>query len=144
LVYEWLEHERALVVCQNAEVPAPAEWSGYLEQLRRVAHIKHRAIVYTEIHLTRPQQVEVEEATRSQTPPRVAVISPSTAVRFVASMFTLLNRDIRFFAPTQYAAAITHLGLTTQESEAVRRCYDRLMAQVQADTGAVAKAAQHG
>lgn len=130
LVHEWLERECALVVCQNDSAPSPEEWSGYLNELRRLAPIEHRVLLYTEIHLTRQQQAELEEATRGQIEPRVAVVSPNNAVRFVATIFTLLNRNIRFFSPQHYAGALTHLQLRPPEIEAVTSCYGRLMERV--------------
>lgn len=130
LVHEWLERESALVVCQNESSPSADEWSGYLRELRRLAPVEHRVLLYTEIHLTRQQQSELEDATRSQIAPRVAVVSPSNAVRFVASIFTLLNRNIRFFSPQHYAAALAHLQLGPQEIAAVTNCYGRLMDRV--------------
>lgn len=89
-------------------------------------------MVYTEVHLTREQQAELQEATKGDILPRVAVVSPSTAARFVASMFTLLNRNIRFFPPSDYSAAMTHLGFSRPEVQAVTRCYEQLMERVQA------------
>ena len=130
LVHEWLERESALVVCQNGSVPSADEWSGYLRELRRLAPIEHRVLLYTEIHLTRQQQSELQDATRSPIEPRVAVVSPSNAVRFVASIFTLLNRNIRCFSPQHYSVALTHLQLAPQEVNAVTSCYGRLMERV--------------
>ena len=130
LVHEWLERECALVVCQNDSAPSADEWAGYLRELRRLTRIEHRVLLYTEIHLTRQQQTELEDATRSPIAPRVAVVSPSNAVRFVASIFTLLNRNIRFFSPQHYAGALTHLQLRPQEIAAVTTCYGKLMERV--------------
>jgi hypothetical protein len=136
LVHEWLARECVLVVCQNDSAPSKEEWTAYLTELRRLATIEHRVLLYTEIHVTRSQQAELEDATRSQIAPRVAVISPSNAVRFVATMFTLTNRNIRFFSPVQYAGALTHLKLKPREIEPVTHCYGRLMESVGARKGA--------
>ena len=64
------------------------------------------------------------------------MISPSDAVHFVASMFTLQNRNVRCFGTNEYESAIAHLGLTPEERVAVTQCYDRLMRLVQSEPGA--------
>lgn len=130
LVFRWLEREKLIVVYQGGQAASPTEWQAYLEQLRSIANIEHRALVYSEHHVSRKEQEELKQATRGSAKPRVALISPSTAVRFVASMFTLLNRNLRFFAPSHFDEALLYLACTDREAEAVAAVYKELRAQV--------------
>jgi hypothetical protein len=130
LVFRWLEHERLVIVYQGSQVPSAAEWQAYLEQLRSIADIEHRALVYSEHHISRKEQEEIKQATHGSAKPRIALISPSTAVRFVASVFTLLNRNLRFFAPSHFDQALAHLACDEREVEVVTQSYQQLRAQV--------------
>ena len=82
LVFRWLERERLVIVYQGSQLPSGAEWQAYLAQLRSIADVEHRALVYSEHHITRKEQDEIKQATTGSAKPRVALISPSTAVRF--------------------------------------------------------------
>ena len=126
LVFEWLEPVRIAVVCQNGEPASGREWRDYIALLRHLTRFEHGVLLYTERHLDRAQQSEIAEVTRSELPHRVAVLSPSTAVRFVASMFTLTNRNIRFFQPLQLESALLHLDCQGPAREAVTRSYEQL------------------
>jgi hypothetical protein len=57
---------------------------------------------------------------------RVAFVSPSIAVRFVASTFALTVRDVRFFSPDALPAALKHLECTGQEEQQVLAALERL------------------
>jgi hypothetical protein len=57
---------------------------------------------------------------------RVALISPSTAVRFVASTFSFVLRTLRFFAPDELVAAFDHLGCDEVERRKVAEALARL------------------
>lgn len=57
---------------------------------------------------------------------RVAFVSPSIAVRFVASTFALTVRDVRFFSPDALPAALRHLECTGQEEQLVLAALERL------------------
>jgi hypothetical protein len=57
---------------------------------------------------------------------RVAMVSPSVSMRFVASSFSLVVKNVRFFAPEALDAALTHLDCTPAEKVTVRACLSRL------------------
>lgn len=57
---------------------------------------------------------------------RVAFVSPSIAVRFVASTFALTVRDVRFFSPDALPAALKHLECSGQEEQQVLTALERL------------------
>ena len=59
---------------------------------------------------------------------RVAMVSPSAAMRFVASSFSLIVKDVRFFAPEALDAALDHLHCSSAEKRRVGACLERLRA----------------
>jgi hypothetical protein len=59
-------------------------------------------------------------------PVRMAVLSSASAVRFVVSMFALMNRDFKAYSPSEAEAAFTHLGLTAAERFGLPRVIERL------------------
>ena len=59
---------------------------------------------------------------------RVAMVSPSISMRFVASSFSLVVKNVRFFAPETLDAALDHLSCTAAEKLKVRGCLERLRA----------------
>jgi hypothetical protein len=136
LVFQWLEREKLAVVYQGSQRASQDEWQAYMAFLRGIANIEHRALVHSGCHASRSEQEELRQATSGSTTPHVALISPSTAVRFIASMFTLLNRNLRYFAPSEFGAALGHLGCTPEETLLVTRAYEGLRDQVEASYSA--------
>jgi len=59
---------------------------------------------------------------------RVAMVSPSVAMRFVASSFSLVAKNVRFFAPEALDAALAHMNCSVAEKLRVRACLERLRA----------------
>lgn len=57
---------------------------------------------------------------------RVVMVSPSAAMRFVASSFSLVVKDVRFFAPEALEDALDHLGCTPAEKRRATACLERL------------------
>jgi hypothetical protein len=57
---------------------------------------------------------------------RVAMVSPSVSMRFVASSFSLVVKNVRFFAPEQLDAAFDHLACTPAEKLRVNATMERL------------------
>ena len=57
---------------------------------------------------------------------RVSIVSPSAAMRFVASSFSLIVKDVRFFAPEALDAALDHLQCSPVEKGRVTGCLERL------------------
>ena len=131
LVFQWLEREQLAVIYQGSQRASQDEWRAYLTFLRGIADVEHRAVVYSGCHVSRSEQDELKQATSGRAKPRVALLSPSTAVRFVATMFTLLNRNLRFFAPSDFEAALAHLACSPEEQALVTRTYQALRARVE-------------
>lgn len=135
LAFQWLEREKLAVIYQGSQHASQDDWQAYMAFLRGIADVEHRALVYSGCHASRSEQEDLKRATSGRATPRVALISPSTAVRFIATMFTLLNRNLRFFAPADFGAALAHLGCTADETSLVTRTYQDLRDQVEAALG---------
>jgi hypothetical protein len=135
IAFQWLEREKLAVVYQGSQPAPQAEWQAHLDFLRRIADVEHRVLLYGGRQPSSSQLDEIKQATRGKAKPKVALLSPSTALRFVASMFTLLNRNYRFFAPSEFQAALAHLGCTPEETPLVTRTYEELRDRVEAGSG---------
>lgn len=131
IAFRWLEREKLAVIYQGSQPAPQAEWQAHLALLRSIADVEHRVLLYGGHQPSPSEMEEIKQATRGKAKPRVALLSPSTALRFVASMFTLLNRNYRFFAPGEFQAALAHLGCSADEAALVTRTYEELQAQVE-------------
>jgi hypothetical protein len=55
-----------------------------------------------------------------------ALVSPSLALRFAVSAFTLVTNSIRYFTPEQLPDALTHIRCSEAESRLVQEALQRL------------------
>jgi hypothetical protein len=126
LVYEMLQGELILVTVQRDNA-TPAEWDHYLNFFETLANIKAlRMVVYVQgAAPSVANQQRIAKIVRGRDWP-CALISSSIALRFVVSTFSLINRNIRYFTPTQVPAALLHIGCTKDTSPAVEQVLDRL------------------
>ncbi|HET6336921.1 MAG TPA: hypothetical protein VFG30_27035 [Polyangiales bacterium] len=125
LAFEWLPEERVIVLYQGLHEALDSEWDGYLESLTRF-HGTHPGgiLVYTEGgRPTRDQQQRLMNVPPLGWP--IAVVSPSTAVRFVVSVFALELPAIQLFAPEQMEQAFAFLGCGPDVIPAIRAAIDR-------------------
>jgi hypothetical protein len=127
LEFEFLAGLHLMIVCQQEKASTDAEWDVYLAALAGPSRANRlRCIVVTDgAHPTRAQR-ERMSATVEGKPTRVAVISPATGMRFVVSVFALVNRNIRSFSPDEYDAAFSHVGLAPTEYASVRVAIERV------------------
>jgi hypothetical protein len=94
-----------------------------LNELRRQPHT--RFLVYQQQQPPLSAVTRLTEAVRGGRW-RVSMVSPSAAMRFVASSFSLIVKDVRFFAPEALDAALNHLNCTAAEKGRVTACLERL------------------
>jgi hypothetical protein len=99
-----------MVLYQGADEASDAEWEPYLETLKGIDRSAPvRILAYTEGgRPTREQQQRLKAVEKQGW--LVAVVSPSTAVRFVVSVFALELPTIRLFSPEQLDEACSYLG----------------------------------
>jgi hypothetical protein len=125
LVWEVMRPE-LLVISFYDELGTEAQWQGYVEMMKgwKVGE-SPRFFVYC---VGAPAISELEglvSVVRGKHW-QVALVSPSTPVRFLASTFSLIVRGFRFFPPEQLTAAIQHLGSDRAEELKLRQVLQRL------------------
>ncbi|MET0343755.1 MAG: hypothetical protein ABW252_22265 [Polyangiales bacterium] len=128
LAFELLERERVVVSYAGPHANRQDEWDRYIElmQARTDASMRFLVLHDGSAPTVRDQQ-RIGSIARPHRP-LVALVSSSNALRFVASAFSLINRRIRFFAPDDMDAALSHLELRDWEKQSVLECVDRLKA----------------
>lgn len=128
LSWEILEPE--LLMVSYYDGPGSSDrWDTMARLLRElISKPQARFLVY---QLEQPPLSEVQRLSRAVRGGRwrVAMISPSTAMRFVASSFSLLVKNVRFFAPEALDAALDHLECRPEEKLRVRACLNRQRAR---------------
>ena len=103
-------------VVQNDQTPSDAEWNEFLDILRSRADLARvKVFVRTAGGAPDAGQRKDLETTLNGVRFRVAVVSDSVKVRFIASVIALFHRDHRSFGVTQTKEAYNHLQLTPQE-----------------------------
>jgi hypothetical protein len=128
LAFELLAKEKILISYQGPHA-TPEEWDRYISLMRTLAPTAGvRFLVWVEgPPPSAANQRRIMELVRRDWP--VALVSTSTAMRFVVSTFSLVNRTIRFFSPDQLSDALTHLHCAIPEAAAVHGALDRLRTQ---------------
>lgn len=114
-----------MVLYQGENDASDAEWEPYLEILKRLVGTKNvRIFAYTDGgRPTREQQQRLLEIDLDRWP--IAVVSPSTAVRFIVSVFALETPAIRLFPPEQLSEACAYLNCTAEELTTIHAGLDR-------------------
>ena len=130
--------ERALFVAYydgpSPNAPSPnapgpnGDWEAYVAALAEHQHKENpRLLVYA---LEQPPLAAIESMLNVLRGRRwrVAIVSPSIAVRFMASTFALSVRDVKFFPPGELAAALKHLDCSPLEEPGVLKVLEGLRA----------------
>jgi hypothetical protein len=127
LVFEYQPHLDLMVSYQLEIAATDAEWDGYLAATAWLLQSgRLRCIAISEgAQPTRSQQVRMSALVRGK-PSRVAVLTPASGMRFVVSVFALMNRNVKTYAPNEYEAAFAHLGLAPAEHAGVAKIIERL------------------
>ncbi|HEX6240292.1 MAG TPA: hypothetical protein VFZ61_05345 [Polyangiales bacterium] len=111
-----------LAVVGDGNVVSSDDWEDYLSALTRavLGSVVTRHLVYVEIAAP-PAAIlrRISDIVRGH-PSLVALLSPSTALRFVVSTFSLVNRSIRYFPPEQLTEALVHIHCNPAEQRAIR------------------------
>lgn len=129
LAFEFLSGPRVIVMCQTASSPTDAEWQGYLDCVSSLATTETiKVLVQTEGGRPSPQQQQRLVACVGERDMHTAVVSPAVAIRFVVSSLSLSKRNVRYFEPSEMAAAFEHLQLDTTTRAQVQHALQRLQA----------------
>lgn len=128
LAFELVKEAGIFVLYQGAGSPDQADWDRFVQQVRDYDG-DMRCLVFTEgWHPSRAQGMQIRNATRGKRP-SVAIVSPSTAIPFVVSVFTLVNRRMRFFNADELERAFEHLRFEPKERAIVSEILARLRAR---------------
>ncbi|HET6334343.1 MAG TPA: hypothetical protein VFG30_14065 [Polyangiales bacterium] len=119
--FTYLSAPRILVSYQGTLPPDENEVRNYNQVLRSIAEQPDvRCLWYTEG--ARPSR-EQQERLAAAVPKHqwlVALLSPSPEMRFIASAFSLVNRNLRYFTAQELPLALRHLQCTPDEQSEVQ------------------------
>lgn len=125
MVFELLTKEKILI-SYNGPNATQEQWERYIDSMKTNADTPDlRFLVFVEgPPPSAANQRRIAELVKREWP--VALVSSSTAMRFVVSTFSLVNRSIRYFPPAQLTDALVHIHCTAMEALAVYDAVDRL------------------
>lgn len=132
-VFEWLARERTLVSVGGQTPYSDGDWDAYLQIAQQLAHEEMRVLAYVGGTLpTRAQQAQLT-ALPNPRRRRIAVVSQSTAMRFIVSMFVMVVPHIQTFSPDKIEDALAFLQLEPTEAAVVLMTLERLRREVESD-----------
>lgn len=124
-VFEYLRSARLLVSYQGSTETA-LEWERYLAFLGTVSRDAMRFMVYVDGAAPSPAHLQRLAGLVRGHQVTAALVSPSLALRFAVSAFTLVTRSIRYFTPEQLLDALAHIRCSEAESRLVQEALQRL------------------
>lgn len=124
-----------LLLRENQHTPTDADWDAFLEILilNRPNFPQLRILVATDGGGPSPTQIKRLAKALGGRSVRVAVVTDSTRVRFIASTIALLNSKIKSFSSSEIRKAYDHLGLTTAEQRQSQQTLTQLEALIDPD-----------
>lgn len=122
-VWEVLSRE-SLIVTYCDDTASPAQWSAYLRMMHGLKGRGVRHLIYCVAAPAPEILTQIASVARGQ-PWQVSLISPSTAVRFAGSTFSMIVRGFRFFTPDRIHDALQHLQCNAAEQEVAQRALAR-------------------
>lgn len=116
----------SLIVTYSGEGSTPEQWNAYIRMMREARDRgATRYLIYADFVPPAHALADIASIARGQ-PWQVALISPSTAVRFAASTFAFVTKGFRFFTPDRVADAVAHLGGDEKEQRRAVKVLTRL------------------
>jgi hypothetical protein len=123
------------LLVHGAEPPDDAAWDRYLAALARVDRPNRFARILVLTEGGSPSSEQRERLGKASTKgDRSAVVCSAAVPRFVVSMLALINKDVRAFAPGDYARAVAFLDLGADEQKRVLDQIDQLKREGAIDT----------
>jgi hypothetical protein len=128
MAFELLAKEKILISYQGPH-PTPEQWDRYISLMRTISvPAEMRFFVFVEgMPPSAAIQRRISELVNRNSP--VALVSSSTAMRFVVSAFSLVNRSIRIFSPAHVSEALAHIRCSTAEALLVSEVLQRLQVE---------------
>ncbi|HET6333763.1 MAG TPA: hypothetical protein VFG30_11165 [Polyangiales bacterium] len=132
-VFTLIAGSKIVVSYQGNQPPQDHEIQNYGELLRSLAdQADLRCLWYTDGPRPSREQQERLSSTVPKHQWRVALISSSAGMRFIAAASSLANRNVRFFEPQELPQALRHLQCTFEEQRAVQMILAELKYSVDA------------
>jgi hypothetical protein len=107
-----------MMAWQDTEAVPEALWSEMLSTLNAHPATEIKVLVLTLGAAPSPAQQAKLSHVRTHKSLRLAVVSPSIGVRFVASAIALFVRQIQTFTPSELPYACSFLNLSPSQAEA--------------------------
>lgn len=117
-----------LILRQNDQSPSDPEWDGFLTLLKaaRPEFDRLKILILTDGGGPNAAQRKRLADTLGGKAVRVAVISDSIKVRFVASTIALFHKEHRSFLKSEFRNACGHLGMSSHEGELAKQTLEDL------------------
>lgn len=125
-LFQWLAKERTLISVSGLRPYSDEDWNDYIGAINQIVDKQIRVLVHSQGAIPNRHQQRQLSALPNQTLRRIAVISPSPAIRFIVSMFLFVAPHIRLFAPDKLDDAFVFLGFSPAEIATVRDVLTRL------------------
>jgi hypothetical protein len=116
--------QKSLFVTYCDDASTSEQWRGYVRMMHGMKGRSARYLVYAVAAPPAEVLTQIASAARGE-PWQVALLSPTTAVRFAASTFSMIVRGFRFFTPDRMREALLHLQCGDAEQEEARRALAR-------------------
>ncbi len=127
MVFETLHDPNLIALCQGKKDPTDADWEIYFRAVEAMSTASPLLVLVVSEggHPSPAQRQKIFAFTRRRRP-KVAIVTSATGIRFVLSIFALVNPNIRSFLPSQLASGLEYLGLTPTQVIAVSELVDRM------------------
>jgi hypothetical protein len=111
--------DRLFIVVYGDRDPGNDEWWGYIEEIKRHGVERTMHLIFTSGGgPLAPQRRYLSEVLAGRTVP-VAVISPNPAVRFMVTVMSWFNRNIRAFPTSGLYDALDFLEVPTSRADLI-------------------------
>ncbi len=119
-VFELIRGCQIVVSYQGTTPPQPIEVEEFAQLIESLSdRPETRFLWYTEGARLSREELDGFAQRDPKLQWRSAVVSASPEMRFIASAFSLSNRNLRYFTPDELPQALRHLQCTREEQEQV-------------------------
>lgn len=116
-----------MIALHTKHSPSQAEWESWCEFLKQHGQAAHWDLSrFVNLVVTDGGAPSLAQRTnvnnivaQGKTLPLVAVVTDAYAVRLIARAFTIFNPKFRVFAPEDFGAALSYLGISSFQRELV-------------------------
>jgi hypothetical protein len=118
----WRRVESTIVCAHTERGPSDDEWSGFLTCLAEIRDPSAaRVLVHTDGGAPNAHQRALLKAQCGSVSPPIAVLTPSSGARAIATAISWFIPTIRVFRPEDINGALRHLGVSASRVALLRR-----------------------